>query len=347
MKLAIVAFAAWVLTLAMPGVPAALAEGQGIVATVNDRPITTFDINQRMKLLKILGAGGEAATKKAAFQSLVDDTIKITEAKKLGVQPTEKMVDDQIAKMAKGSDTDMKGLAAKYKKQGVSLSALKSYINSQISFQRLYRVKNPEKQITADPALVKREYDSTMKKYNAAVADMKSRYAKAQNDPRRRPITVYQLQEISFPVELLEGEMNQGLVTARAVEVQQFIGRYKGCKSAKSAAEGIFNVKVGKILEADVTKLPKQLRDALDKVGPGGAIGPAMGKGRLQAYGFCGKRTVSPPKLPPMPKAPPPPALKDFEGRALNIAYAEEEQKFLATLRGAAVIDYKDPAYSQ
>ena len=347
MKTSWLASVLFVFALLNLGVAPAFAEGQGIVATVNDRPITTFDIDQRIKLLKIMGARGDTVSKKQSFQSLVDDYIKQTEAKKLQIQATDKMVDEQLGRMAKNFQTDAQGLAVKFKKQGVSLSALRSYVESQISFQRLYRFKNPEKEIKADPALIDKEYKTVLAKYNSAVTDMKQRYAKAENDPRRRPVLVYQIQQIDFPIQLTNGAMDQGLITSRAVEVNLFLSRYRGCKGAKAAGDGIFNVRVGKTLEADASKLPKQLKAALDKAGTGRAIGPVMGKGALQAIGFCSKRTISPPKLPPMPKAPPPPARKDFEGRALNIAFADEEERFMATLRGKAIIEYKDPSYSQ
>ena len=109
------------------------AEGQGVVVTVNDQPITTFDIRQRQKLLTVFGSPSD---RQKALQSLIDDVVKLTEAKKLNIQPTDKMVDDQIAKMGKGNPDVF---LAQFKKQGISKNAVKRFISSQIAFQRLYR----------------------------------------------------------------------------------------------------------------------------------------------------------------------------------------------------------------
>jgi peptidyl-prolyl cis-trans isomerase SurA len=302
----------------------ALAEGQGVVVTVNDQPITTFDIRQRQKLMTVFGSPSD---RKKALQSLIDDVVKLSEAKKLNVQPTDKMVDDQIAKMGKGNPENFLG---QFKKQGISKNAVRRFISSQIAFQRLYRAKNPDKQIAANQADVDREYKEVIAKYN-----------KAANDPRLKPITVYSIQEIVFPVEKADEALAGQLLQARAVETQIFLKRFKGCKSARAAAEGIYNVKVGKIIEADASKIPKPLKAALDKAGPGKAFGPARAPEGLQVLGFCGKRTIKPQKIPP------PPTREQVERSVESRAFDAEEDVFMASLRNNAVIDYKDKSASQ
>ena len=300
----------------------AFAGGQGVLAIVNDQPITTFDVTQRQKMM---AAFGSPADKKKALQSLIDDVIKNSEAKKVGLQPTDQMVDEQIKIMGKGKPEAFLG---RLKADGISANAVKRFIASQIAFQRLYRSKNPDKKIGADQAAVDREYKKIIDQYNKAV-----------NDPRRRPVTVYSIQEILFPVE---GGSDAGpLLEARAVEAQIFKKRYKGCKSARAAADGIFDVRVGKTIEADASKLPKQIRQALDSVGPGRAFGPARSQNGLQMIGFCSKRTITP------PKAPPPPKRDQIERAYESKAFDAEEDVFMQDLRTKAIIDHKDASLSQ
>ena len=83
---------------------------QGIVVIVADHPVTTFDIDQRIKLLKV--TRGAAITRKQALQSLIDDIVKTEEAKKLKAEPTDKMIDAQLERMAKGSNTSVSARAA-------------------------------------------------------------------------------------------------------------------------------------------------------------------------------------------------------------------------------------------
>jgi len=299
--------------------------GQGIVVIVADQPVTTFDIDQRIKLLKV--TRGAAATRKQALQSLIDDIIKTEEAKKLKAEATDKLVDAQLERMAKGSNSSVSGLTSKFKSQGVSENALRKYVASQIAFSRIMGAKGGKPQV--DEAAVDKKY-----------AELKAEFNKIANDPRMKPVTVYTVQEIAMPVEQLGDAMAEQLIIARAVEARQFMSRYKGCASARAAASGIFNVKIGKTIEADGSKLPKEMKAALDKTGAGHAIGPIRTKAGIQIIGYCGKRSVSP-KMPEMPSR------DAIANSVYNEQFDKYEEAQLQDLRQKYVIDYKDATYAQ
>src|SRR5262245_46210509 len=146
MKIAVL-FAAALAASAVTSTTIARAEGQGVLVTVNDVPITSFDVDQRVGLNAILGRhpGSLEDQRKRALQNLIDDQVKLAEAKKYNATPDSKMVDAQIDKMAKGSNTDAKGLGEKLKAKGASMAALRTLVTAQISFNRLisamYKVK--------------------------------------------------------------------------------------------------------------------------------------------------------------------------------------------------------------
>ena len=106
---------------------AAHADQQSVIVTVDDQPITNYDVDQRLALWEILGNSKQNPTRKQALQSLIDDLIKIAAAKKNSVEAKEDMVNAHLERMAKGMQTDIKGLAEKLKKQGVSINALKQF----------------------------------------------------------------------------------------------------------------------------------------------------------------------------------------------------------------------------
>ena len=244
------------------------AGDQGIVATVNDIPITSFDIDQRLRLLEILGS--KQATndaRKKALQAMIDEVIKIAEAKKYKVDATDKQIDDQMGRVAKGLQTDTAGLNAKLQSQGIAISSLKQYVAAQIAFSRILGGKYQVK-IKVEPA----EVD---KKYAEIKQSLEQKVSTIMNDPRMKAVQVYTILEIDLPVEAADDPM---LLQARAVEAVQFIRNFKGCSTARAAASGIFNVKIGKPIDAVAAKIPKPMKQALDKVGPGKAMGPARGK---------------------------------------------------------------------
>ncbi len=307
------------------------AADQGVVATVNDIPITSFDIDQRLRLLEILGTKqtGQDARKKA-LHTMIDEIIKIAEAKKYNVNASDKEIDGQMLRVAKGLETDAAGLRAKLQSKGIAISSLKQYAAAQIAFARILGGKYQVK-IKVDPAEVDRKFAEVKQNLEQKVSTM-------MNDPRMKAVQVYTLLEIDLPVE----GNDSMLLQARAVEAAQLIRNFKGCSTARAAASGIFNVKIGKSIDAVAAKIPKPLKQALDRVGPGKAMGPARGPKGIQVIGFCSKRTVQPPK----PKYELP-TRQQIETAVSNEKFDAAESKYMAIMRKTALIEYKDPAYAQ
>ena len=324
--LALVAFA--VLAAGWPA--AARAEGQGVVAVVNDRPITEFDITQRIALLKILGDARDNMTRKMALQSLIDDEVKAAELKKLKMTPSKADVTAQVERVSKGMNTTVSELTARLKKQGIGESAFQSYISTQMGFSRLIAGKH-RNDIKITPEDVDRKHAEVKNEIN-------SKLNAIMNDPRMRPVTVYTLTEITLPVE----SDDPSLLQSRAVEAGLLAQRIKGCGNIRQAAEGIYNVKVGKKIEADATRLPKPLKAALDKAGPGRAVGPMRVKNGIQLLAFCGSRKVSPER----PKGQIP-TREQVEAMLINQKYDGLEEDYLKTARKSVYIEYRNGGPSQ
>ena len=296
------------------------ATSQRLVVVVNDYPITDFDIDQRMRLKQALGSSGgsEAQQRKAALEELIDDVIKEAEAKRYKLEPNDQQIADSIEKMAKNIGTTTKGLTETLKARGVSIGTLNQYVKSSIAFNwiasRQYNVK-----VEVDPAEVDR------------------RMANIQSDPRFRPVEVYELQEISLPVEQMGEAMAPQLFQARAIEAQQFMQRFDGCGNTRAAASGIFNVKITKTIQIAAKDLPADMRQALDQVGPGRLLGPMRGAEGVQIVAFCGQSTVEPQK----------PTREMVESLLANEKHELASQRILRDLRRSAYIDYKEPSRTQ
>jgi peptidyl-prolyl cis-trans isomerase SurA len=308
------ALAACALTCAT-AVRAEGADGQGVLVTVNDVPITSFDVQQRMGLNVILGRGQGSVEdqRKRALQNLIDDQVKLSEAKKYGATPDSKTIDAQIDKMAKGSNTDVNGLTEKLKAKGASMSALRTLVTAQISFNRLlsgmYKIK-----IDVDQA----EVDKKLNEFT--------------NDPRLQPVTIYEIMEIEMPLDKTGDAMAEQLVMARAADAAQYRSKFKGCASARQAASGIYNVRISKTMQADGRKIPKPLKAALDKAGPGGLVGPARTERSIQLIAFCSKKSVAPEK----------PTREQVETMLTNKKFNVYEERYMREIRRNAFIEYKD-----
>ena len=312
--------------------PATYAQDQKVIVTVNDLPITSFDVQQRINLWKLVGGGGGPdGARKRALNELIDDIAKVEEAKKFNAQASEKEIDARLSEVATGLKTDSKGLQSKLRAQGVSVPAMRQYLAGQIAFGRILKGKY-KVSVAATPA----EVDRKLSGYKAEINGKLNKY---MADPRMQAVTVYQIQEITFPVE---GEITQEVLQSRAIEANAYLGKFKGCKSARAAASGIFNVQVGKLIEADGRKLPPQLKTMLDKSSPGRAIGPMRSQNGMQVLAFCGVRKISP-KKPSVQY----PTRKQAETAVLNEKYAEVVTKYSSQFRKGLLIEYRDPSYGQ
>jgi peptidyl-prolyl cis-trans isomerase SurA len=309
----------------------ARAETQGIVAVANDQPITERDITQRIELRKILGdlpSGG--MTRQQALQDLIDDQVKLVEAKRLMLLPADSEISDRVNRIAKSMKISRDELFAKLKKIGISEANFRLYLQASIAFSRIIAAKYRE-EVQASP----QEVDAKMAEIDNTVG---AQMRKLMNDPRMKPITVYSLLEISLPID---GE-DPMLLQSRAIEAQQVLKRFNGCGNARKAADGIFNVKVGKKFDADGAKLPKQLKQALDQAGQGRAIGPMRGKDGIQLVALCGVRTITPPK--PDFKMP---TREQVQRLVVNEKYDKLEEDYLKTAREKVYVEYRNASATQ
>jgi peptidyl-prolyl cis-trans isomerase SurA len=324
-------------------VPAVLAQDQKVLVTVNDQPITSFDVKQRISLWKLLGdkRGGDGINKRA-LNELIDDIAVVEEAKKFGAAPSDKDVDVLMQDYAKGLKTDSNGMQRKLKAQGISVAAMRQYLSGRIAFNRMVRGRYKEDFSVSDSAVKERlaQYKSDINR------NIDSQIAKIEADPRRRAVTVYELLPITFPVDVPEGGVTPELINSRAIEANKFISRFNGCGNARSAASGIFNVKVGKRVDANSAGLQKQLKQALDRNGPGKAIGPIPTPKGVEVIAFCGVRKITPPKV-QRPKDIAYPTADQVRNVLQQEKMAKVAAKYSGTFRKGLYIEYRDPTYSQ
>ena len=88
-------FAASLLVLPLlPVAPQAFAQSSGLIATVNDFPITRLDLDLRIRMLQILGrqVSSTTAIRREVLRMMVDEVIQIAEAKRFKMNPSEREI---------------------------------------------------------------------------------------------------------------------------------------------------------------------------------------------------------------------------------------------------------------
>ncbi|GJL97871.1 MAG: chaperone SurA [Hyphobacterium sp.] len=133
------------LSLALAAFSAACAHAQqveGIAALVNDYPITTVDVRNRMRL--IIASSGVQPTPEAlariqqeALRSLVDETLQLQEAQEFEVEIAEAEVDAAIGDIATRNGTDPADIENDLAASGIQVSTLRRQLEAEIAWQVL------------------------------------------------------------------------------------------------------------------------------------------------------------------------------------------------------------------
>ena len=279
-----------------------------VVAVVNDEPITAYDVKQRSSLLKILGGqrGSTASLRKAALEELIDDAIKRQEAKRLKVAISKKQIDATILRMAKSTNATPASLKARLGRAGVQFGTLSKQIESQLAWN----------------GAIRQRYSRRVK---VDEADVDRRYEQAKKNPGETQ-KFFILQQIILPYE--KGASRE-LVYSRVVEAQTLAKRFKGCKSTRKAANGIFNVRIRDIGTVPRKTLPAKLRNILLKVGPGRVTKPNVTPSGVELIAYCSNKVIKPDPI----------TRETVKDQMLNERYFQYAQRYLRDLKRDALVE--------
>ena len=136
----------------------------GIVAIVNDEPITFMDLSNRMQLIIVssnLPDNSETREKLYGqiLQSLINEKLQAQEAKKLSISITTQEVDNNIKFIEKNNNMEERTLIDTLYKNGVPKSALPSRIQANIILEKLLQKVIQPKVIITDNE-IENEYNN-------------------------------------------------------------------------------------------------------------------------------------------------------------------------------------------
>jgi peptidyl-prolyl cis-trans isomerase SurA len=115
---------------------------QGIAAVVNDKIVSQYDLQQRIKL--IMATSGIPNTpenvsriRAQVLRGLIDESLEIQEAKRLEVSVTQEEIDQQLNGIAKRANMTMEQIDAFLKENKVSKDSLVDQIQAEIAWNKV------------------------------------------------------------------------------------------------------------------------------------------------------------------------------------------------------------------
>ncbi|WP_259400220.1 peptidylprolyl isomerase [Roseovarius sp. SCSIO 43702] len=109
------------------------------VITVNDAPITRFELEQRTRMLQLLRAPGDP--RKLAREQLIEDRLKLQAARRDGIEVSEEEVQAGMDRFASQGGLTGEELAQRFEGAGVSEESFRAFIRAGVTWAELTRAK--------------------------------------------------------------------------------------------------------------------------------------------------------------------------------------------------------------
>jgi peptidyl-prolyl cis-trans isomerase SurA len=117
------------------------ASAQTVVVFVNGEPITSLDVDQRIKLVQV--STQKVPSRQEALDELIDEKLKVQIGKRYGLDIPEKDIDSSFNSMAKRAHQTSKQFAEGLSKAGINVAALKRRIKADMTWSSIVRGKFP------------------------------------------------------------------------------------------------------------------------------------------------------------------------------------------------------------
>jgi peptidyl-prolyl cis-trans isomerase SurA len=249
---------------AAPAIAPAPANAQALVASVNDDPITSYDLDQRIKLQKILK---RPTTKEAALEGIIADRLRLRELKKYKLEPGTNERNSAIAKVASEMKMPPQALFSALQSSGMPEKEWSEFFKAEAGWTILTRGLNKGLEVS------EREVR----------AELDRRGGKAANSIE------YLLRPIIFIVPI---SASPDQLQARMREADNFRTRFTDCTSGLQLARSLPEVAVKEQFSRAANALPEDARQLIDKTGVNRLTPPSRAATGIEMLAVCGRRDM-------------------------------------------------------
>ena len=244
---------------------ASVVEAQAIAVFVNGEPVTTFDIEQRMRMAQRLDR--KVLTRQQAYDECISDRLKIQEARRIGYRISDEDVNAQFAKYAQGIRQTVPQFELGLRAAGIEPNSLKARTRADISWATII-----QQRLRRGTAITNSEVDQ-------AAAE------KAQKNANKS--YEYKIQQVVFVVPAGSAV---GVVQRRQKEAAASKGLFKGCEGdGFMAFRNLSDVAVKEPLNRASDALSDAANAMLSKTPIGGIAGPLSTDQGFELIAVCGK----------------------------------------------------------
>ena len=279
---------------------------QSVAVMVNGEPITNYDIEQRSKLNFL--TTHKQMSRQEVINELIDEKVKIKEAKRFGVDPTSSDIEQSFAAMSQRMRITADQLAKTLENQGIRPETMKARIRADMVWTSLVRGRYKE-------SLQVGEKDVNEK-------------AQEGGEKTETEAFEYKMQPI---VLIVPRGSPPAMIESRKREADALRERVQTCEEANSYFKSMQNAAIREPVTKTSADLPGPLRELLDKTPIGHLTTPEITKQGVEMVALCGRKptTVDTPKK------------REIRDKMFQQKYEAKSKSYLAEIRKAAMIEYR------
>ena len=232
------------------------ALAQAVIGSVNDDPVTNVDIEQHMKIQRVLQKN---ATREGALESIYETRLKLMEMAKYKVNPGDQDIGWALGMTARSMKTEPQALLGALQRAGVSDDQWKQKWKAEAGWMQLIRALN--RTIEASETEVRAELAKTGA--NKAVE--------------------YTIRQVILVVP------NGASAEGRLAEANQLRARFTDCASGLPLVAAFRDTAVREPVTRSSSALPEGLRKVLDSTSVGRLTPPSRSAQGVEMLAVCNK----------------------------------------------------------
>ncbi len=239
--------------------PGAPALAQAVVASVNDDPVTNVDIEQHMKILRVLRRN---ATREAALEDIFETRLKLIEGSKYKINPSDGDIGFALNMTGRSLKTDGQHLVSALQRAGVTEDQWKQKWKAEAGWFQFIRALNRTLEISENE-----------------VRGELGRQGKAQS-------VEYTVRQVIFVVPNNAGA---AVISARIADANQLRAKFTDCASGLELVRAARDAAVNPPVTRAASTLGDPLRKLLEKTEMGHLTAPARGPQGVEMLALCNK----------------------------------------------------------
>lgn len=245
------------------------ALANSVEVLVNDRPITSYDIEQRIKLVKLTRQG--KSDRKSVIDALIEDVLKRQEIAQRDASVSEEKVEQAYGSIASRAKLSPQQLNEVLRRAGINPRTLKDRIRTDLEWNELVRAR-----FRATEKITDRDVARAVEARGGRVEE--------------GSMEEYDLTRVIFVVPSGAGK---SLTAQRRREASAFRQRFRGCENIPAQVRGLRDVTAKRIGRRDESTLKGASLDLVKETPLGRLSRPYDGGNGIEMIAVCDKRIVS------------------------------------------------------